>query len=163
MKIYIVDILPATIKSKIQSFDTSFIRNEKYKYEYISNDCGFYIESYTNSSEQIVRLEPSFNNNYELITNYNGHNLLVDKTEYTYIPVVSQLPVDYICSKMLKLEYKIDKKSKLTFVVECIEETKSFERELIPIDFYFEYDESILDLTNSFFLEDFNVFLLKLN
>lgn len=162
MKIYIVDILPKTLKSKITNFDKSFQRNEKIKYEFISEEYGYY-EAYSESPDNILRLEPSFKNNYELIKNYNGYNLLVDKTEYTYNPVISQFPVKYISSKITQLEYKIDKKSKLSLIIECIETTNTFETELIPIDFYFKYVEPNLDLTNVFFQEDFNVFLFELN
>jgi hypothetical protein len=162
MKIYIVDILPKTLKSKITNFDKSFHRNEKIKYEFISEEYGYY-KAYSESPDKIVRLEPSFINNYELIKNYNGYNLLIDKTDYTYNPVISQFPVKYISSKLIQIEYKIDKKSNLSLVLECIETTKTFETELIPIDFYFEYVEPKLDLTNVFFQEDFNVFLFELN
>jgi hypothetical protein len=97
--------------------------------------------------------------------------LLVDKTVYVHIPVVSQFPVDYILTKMICFEYQITKsksKTSLKLVVECLEETnKILEKELIPINFYFSGSSgssgSSINLTDEILLEEINVFLLELN
>ena len=89
--------------------------------------------------------------------------MLIDKTEYKYIPVLSQLPVKYISTKIYELNFKLHKKSKLSLIIDCIEETYNFEKNLIPINFYLNYNEEKIDLKEHFFQEDFNVFLSQLN
>jgi hypothetical protein len=88
--------------------------------------------------------------------------LLVDKTEYVHIPIVSQFPVDYILTKMICFEYRINKKSGLKMVIECLEESNELlEKALIPINFYFL--GSIINQTDDILLEEINMFLLELN
>jgi hypothetical protein len=112
----------------------------------------------------------------QLIKGFGTTNsdLLIDSTKYVYCPVVSQLPINYILTKFTVLEYQTSKKSKLKLVVECLNEPvligsyfspdKHMGEELIPIDFYFVYDDaSKLDLCDRFFQEEINMFLLHLN
>jgi hypothetical protein len=91
--------------------------------------------------------------------------LLVDKTIYTLIPLVSQFPVNYISSKYIELKFKINTKSKLALIVECFEETNklNYSLELIPVNYYFNYDCEKFDLKDIFFEEEFNMFLSNLN
>ena len=95
---------------------------------------------------------------------YKNYDLLVDKTNISKIELISQFPVNYIYTKNIKLEFKTHKKSKLTLIVNCLEEsTKNFELIRIPVDFYFIYDSETLDLKDIFFQEEFNMFLSNLN
>jgi hypothetical protein len=101
---------------------------------------------------------------YELIKNYNNYDLLVDRTNNTKIPLKSQFPVNYIHTKFLQLFFKIHNKSKLSLVINYLEEPdNNFEIIRIPVDFYFNYDSEILDLKDPFFQEEFNMFLSALN
>jgi hypothetical protein len=93
--------------------------------------------------------------------------LLVDKTKYIHIPVISQFPVDYILTKMTCFEYVIgsNKKNGLKLVVECLEECNElFDKEMIPVNFYFSSNSSSNSLNiDDNLLEEINVFLLALN
>ena len=90
--------------------------------------------------------------------------MLVDNTKITKIELISQFPVNYIYTKFIKLEFKTHKKSKLTLIVKCLEESNTnFELTRIPVDFYFIYDSETLDLKDIFFQEEFNRFLSNLN
>ena len=142
MRIYITNIL-------ISSIDT-FLKNNAVnaanaanavnavnvsKYELFSEEFGLHI---IENGQQIYRVEPNFNLDLHLTKKYKGHDLLFDKTNYIHIPVISQLPVNYILTKLSCFEYIINTKSKLKFVIECISETNSlFEKIFVPINFYF--------------------------
>jgi hypothetical protein len=82
--------------------------------------------------------------------------------------------MNYILTKFTVLEYQTSKKAKLKLVVECLNEPvligsyfspdKHMGEELIPIDFYFIYDDAAkLDLCDRFFQEEINMFLSHLN
>ena len=160
MRIYISNILPSTLTNKINKLTNYFdIVEETTKYEIYSKEFGLHIID----KKQLKHVETSFTTDYELIKGYNGLDLLIDKMEYNYIPVLSQLPVNYISTKIYELKFKLHKKSKLTLIIDCIEETHNFEKNLIPINFYFNYNEEKIDLKEHFFQEDFNVFLSQLN
>jgi hypothetical protein len=162
MKIYVTNIPPSTIK--LASIDKYILKKDGYKkYELASEEFGIHVIE----KEQIYRIEPTLNMDLELIHNFNGSSLLVDKTKYVHIPVISQLPVDYILTKMTCFEYIIgsNKKNGLKLVVECLEETNEMlDKEMIPVNFYFVNSSSnSLDLVDNKLLEEINVFLLELN
>ena len=164
MNIHIVNVLPLKLKDKLTIFTDKFNKSEKIKYEIFSKDFGLIIVD----EKQTYRYEPVFETNYELIQNYNNFNLLVDTTKYSRIPIVSQLPVNYILTPLTTFEYKQENKSKLKLIVDCITETNGLDKEFIPVSFYFCYDidksENLHDLLNNkFFQEEFNVFLSHLN
>jgi hypothetical protein len=165
MKIFIPNILPSYLKDKLTTLENKIsIPNHKKFYELVSEEFGLLLLDETN----IKRIEPSFNTNIELIKGYFGRDLLVDLTKYTEVSMISQLPTNYICTKITQLEYKFDKKSELKLVVKCIEENVDLGKSFIPIDFYFLYDEAkiinLQDLLNNiFFQEEINRFLSALN
>jgi hypothetical protein len=167
MKIYIVNIAPQSLKNKIKNMVESFEYNEKITYELHSQDFGLHILE----DEKIYLKESTFKSDYELIKGYSisdcliKYDLLIDKQEIKNIPVISQLPVNYIITKFHIFEFKNNNKSNLTLKIECIEEVENFERKLIPVNFYFNYknEDKILDLNDAFFQEEFNVFLSMLN
>jgi hypothetical protein len=167
MKIYIVNITPQSLKNKIKNMVESFEYNEKITYELHSQDFGLHILE----DDKMYLNESTFKSDYELIKGYTisdcliKYDLLIDKQERKNIPVISQLPVNYIITKFHIFEFKNNKKSNLTLKIECIEEVENFERKLIPVNFYFNYknEEKILDLNDAFFQEEFNVFLSMLN
>ncbi len=161
MKIYITNIPPSTIK--LAAIDKYRISKDGYKkYELVSEEFGTHIIE----KEKMYRIEPTLNMDLHLINDFNGYNLLVDKTKYVHIPVVSQLPVDYFLTKMVCFEYVINsnanKKNGVKLVVECLEECNElFDKEMIPINFYFS--SNLLNLVDDNLLEEINVFLLELN
>jgi hypothetical protein len=162
MKIYITNIPPSTIK--LAAIDKYRISKEGYKkYELVSQEFGTHIIE----KEKIYRIEPTFNMDMHLINDFNGFALLVDKTKYVHIPVISQLPVDYILTKMICFEYvtnsNASKKNSVKLVVECLEEcNETLDKEMVPVNFYFSLNSS-LDLVDNNLLEEINVFLLELN
>jgi hypothetical protein len=160
MKIYIINILPETLTNKLQKIIAEFgLPEEKIKYELYSKEFGIL----TIENDLIFHNETKFETDYELIKGYNNFDLLVDKTIYNQYEVVSQLPVDYICTLINEFKFKLHKKANLSLIIECIEETVNFEKKNIPINYYFDYEDKKLDLNNSFFKEDFNRFLSHLN
>jgi len=160
MKIYIANLLPNTLISKMQNIIDLFgIPEEKIKYELSSKEFGTYIID----GNSISYIESTFEPEYEIIKNYNNFDLLVDRTNYKHFEIISQLPVNYICTPYYELKFKLNKKSNLSLIIECIEEVENYEKKSIPINFYFDYEDKKLDLKNPFFQEDFNRFLSHLN
>ena len=170
MKIYVTNIPPSTLN--LSTLEKHCLNKEGYKkYELVSEEFGTHIIDYSNNNlENMYRIEPNLNTDLHLINNHKDgklYSLLIDKTEYVHIPVVSQFPVDYILTKMICFEYRITNtntktKSGLKLVIECLEETnKLLEKELIPINFYFL--NSMINLVDELLLEEINVFLLELN
>lgn len=161
MKIYVTNIPPSTIK--LDSINKYCIDKDGYKkYELVSEEFGTHIIE----KEKMYRIEPTLNMDLHLINNFNGYNLLVYKTKYVHIPVVSQFPVDYILTKLTCFEYIIgtNKKKGLKLVVECIEESNElFDKEMIPVNFYFINSNSNSLDTDNMLLEEINMFLLELN
>lgn len=161
MKIYVTNIPPSTIK--LSAIDKYCISKDGHKkYELMSEEFGMHVIE----KEKMYRIEPTLNMDLHLINNFNGYNLLVDKTKYVHIPIISQFPVNYILTKMTCFEYvSSDKKNGLKLVVECLEETNEIlDKEIIPINFYFSFNSSSnsLDIDNNL-LEEINMFLLELN
>ena len=171
MKIYVTNIPPSTLN--LSKLDKFLLSKDGYKkYELVSEEFGTHIIDYSkNGQEKMYRIEPTLNMDLHLINNHQNdkiYSLLVDKTEYVHIPVISQFPVDYILTKMICFEYKINantivnKKPGLKLVIECLEETnKLLEKELIPINFYFL--GSSIHQSEDILLEEINMFLLELN
>jgi hypothetical protein len=174
MKIYITNIFPSSIKNKLTNLkeleSTSF-----QKLEIVSKDFGTHFME-NKKDNNFYRCEPNFEPKLQLIKGFGPMNsdLLIDSTKYVYCPVVSQLPMNYILTRFTVLEYQTSKKAKLKLVVECLNEPvligsyfspdKHMGEEMIPIDFYFVYDDaSKLDLCDRFFQEEINMFLSHLN
>ena len=184
MKIYIVNILPEALKNKLDNF-TSFLSHKREKYELFSEEYGLHIvETNRNNEPQIYKIESTFDTSYHMLKDYASSNcnsknatevvdLLFDLTNYVKIDIVSQLPTKYVLTKMTSFVYKFNKKSKWTFVIECIRETNMelLEKEWIPINFYFSYKYSanetkitdLQKLDDLLFQEEINVFLTHLN
>jgi hypothetical protein len=177
MKIYITDIFPSSLKNKLTNL-REYLSNTISRYEMVSEECGIHIIE----EDAIYRVEPNFKpdihviNNSDLINNSITNDLLIDNTNYKMIPVVSQLPFNYILTKMTIYEYQVSKKSKLKMVIECLNEpvptnvffskkngSANTETMVIPINFYFVYDDVKIDLTDRFVKEEINVFLSHLN
>jgi len=159
MKIYIVNILPESLNNKLNIFKQHYEFKETQKYELHSQDYGSHIIE----NNKIHLIESSFNTEYQLIKNYEKFDLLIDKTNDKLIPVISQMPVNYIISIFHIFEFKTCKNSKLSLIIECLEETENFVKKSIPVNFYFNYNNDNLDLKDTIFQEEFNVFLSKLN
>ena len=179
MKIYVTNINPSTIKPVLNSgkLDKYILNQNGYKkYELNSEDFGTHIIDYSkNNVENMYRIEPTLNMDLHFIKDYKDlPTLLVDQTNYVYIPVVSQFPVNYVLTKMTCFEYVLNKKSAVKLVVECLLENNndllsasfgsSLNKEFIPINFYFtSSSSSSSDKIDDNLLEEINVFLLELN
>ena len=154
MRIYITNILLSSVKQ--------FLNNSHHNASTVSK-CEIFSEEYglhIIEANKIYRIDPTLNMDLHLMKKYKGHDLLFDKTNYIHIPVISQFPVNYVLTKLTCFEYIINKKSKLKFVVECISETNTlFEKQFVPINFYFFYSDSNIDDIS---LNEINVFLLDL-
>jgi hypothetical protein len=175
MKIYITTIFPSSIKNKLTNFKDLELKTS-HKYEITSEEFGLHYIEKGKNGDHIYRIEPSFEPKFQLIKNFGEtqDDLLLDSTKYIVCPIVSQLPVNYILTKLTILEYQSGRKSKLKLVVECLNEPvvigayfspdKHMGEEMVPINFYFEYDDtSKLELNDRFFQEEINMFLSHLN
>jgi hypothetical protein len=160
MRIYIVNIPPQILKDKLNDFCSLFSEHKKkIKYEICSKEFGITIIE----DNTIKHIESTFKTDYQLLKSYKNCDLLVDNTVYTVIPLVSQFPVNYINSRYIEYTFKTSNKSKLALIMECVEENINFNLEVIPVNYYFEYDCEKFDLTDHFFEEEFNMFLSYLN
>ena len=170
MKIYITDIFPSSLKNKLTNI-REYLSNTISRYEMVSEEYGIHIIE----GDTIYRIEPNFKPDMQLIKTFFSNELLIDNTDYKMIPVVSQLPYNYILTKITIHEYQVCKKSKLKLIIECLNEpvhTNVFfskknqgniDTTVIPINFYFVYNDVKIDLTDQFLKEEFNVFLSHLN
>jgi hypothetical protein len=154
MKIYIPNINPKNIKEKHFNIGNSM---QKIKYELFSKEQGYF----RISDNEVLYLEPNMNQNYELIQNYKGLDLLIDKTKEEYIKVTSQLPVNYVCTKLIEYKYK---GTYFNLIVECLDESTILEKNIVPINFYLEYvnDKEKIDFNNKFLDVELNTILFKL-
>jgi len=151
MKVYITNVLPSNIKNSLDKIGL-YLVSKRERYELFSEDYGIHvIQIQKKTAEPIIyRVETAFETNYHLIKNhkYNQErlscDLLCDLTLYTHIPVVSQMPTKYVLTKLQQISYKIEKKSCWTLVIDCIRETNldTLSKELIPINYYFEYKDN---------------------
>lgn len=165
MKIYVTNIPPSSIK--LAKLDKYLMNKDGYKkYELVSKEFGTHIIEFRKQNEpNMYRIESTLNMDLHLI-NMSNASLLVDKTKYVDIPVVSQLPVDYILTKMTCFEFKLGSVSKIKMVVECLVENSSIlsDKEIMPINYYFHlFDKkNNLDIDDNL-LEEINMFLLELS
>ena len=104
MKIYITDIFPSSLKNKLTTLKEYLVnQNGLTKYELASEDYGMhYIENDT-----IYRVEPNFKPDIQLIKKFLDNEILVDNTDYKMIPVVSQLPLNYVLTKIIDPLYEL--------------------------------------------------------
>jgi len=181
MKMGVTDIFPSSLKNKLTNLD-KFSKKTILQNELVSESYGRHIIEGNN----IWRLEPNFSQNIFWIKTVYKNDLLVDDTDYKMLNVTSQLPVNYILTKMTIYEYQTDPKSKLKLVVECLNEPVPVTQQniffqkntntntntntnintvtvLVPINFYFIYDNKTIDISEGFLKEEINVFLMHLN
>lgn len=164
MKIYISNIPISNITKNIHKLSEYMINpNGNNIIELHSLDYGLHIIQ----EDKIYRHEPEFNPQYEIIREFNGYDLLIDKSKSKLLPVVSQMPINYIITKFKVYEYKIDKKTDLKFIIKCIKTPTTHIKNINNCeevcDFYFEYENTNLDLTDIFFQDQINMFLSHLN
>ena len=93
MKIYVTNIPPSSIKSNLGKIESFLINKNGFKkYEIFSEEFGTHImenkPGNKNNDQTIYRIEPTTKMDLHLTKNYNGYDLLFDKTEYVNIPVV---------------------------------------------------------------------------
>ena len=160
IKIYLHKVSPNQIN--IENLYKQFqLQNISRKSEFHSLEFGLHIVE----NDEIYRMEPSFSEHYKLIKDYNGFDLILDENIYTNIPVLSQLPHEYIITNKFVLEFKQGTKSNISWKVECIQEKckETFNEKMIPVDFYFVCKKDNFDIHNSFFQNELNVFLSALN
>lgn len=171
MKIYITTIDVSNISKNINNLSEYLLDvNGKDISELHSLDYGLHIIENNN----IYRLEPDFLPDYNIVKNFHGHDLLLDYSIPKLLPVLSQMPTNYILTKVKIYEYKTNKKSNIKLIIKCIKTTPEIKIRSDmnnvnintieePIDFYFEYENSKIDLTDKFLQEEFNMFLSHLN
>jgi hypothetical protein len=179
MKIYVTNIPPSSIKPNFEKMEKYLINKNGYKkYELFSEEFGTYVIEDNNNknnkndkktySQKIYRIEPIFNTDLHLIKNYNGYDLLFDKTEYVDQDVISQLPVNYMLTKLTCFEYVLHTEStsqnKIKLTIECIIENNTLmDKVIAPVNYYFSClsNKNNIDIDDNL-LEEINVFLSEL-
>jgi len=177
MKIYITNILPNQLNKNFNEHINNILGKNNIQYEIntqvklISKESGIFIIK----KDIIQHIEHNFNPFFEQLTNYNNSkkNLLFDLTKYNYNNIVSRLPTEYIYLREYEYTYKLTSNNNLFLKIIYIEETDNHTRQLVPIDYYFEYIDlknnnkseiTVKDLlSNFFFKNDFNMLLSVLN
>lgn len=165
MKIYIKTIKLSNIIKNINNITEYMLDIDGINiYEIHSLDYGLHIVE----NNKVYRIEPDFEPEYTIIKDFNSHDLLLDYSTPKLIPVLSQMPTNYILTKVKIYEYKLNKKSKLKLIIKCINTSTDASKIKLntneePIDFYFDYENSNIDLTDKFLQEEFNMFLSHLN
>jgi len=156
MKIYIINLPLQEINIQKLVNNPNLNCRIKYVTELYSEIDGNYILEKNN----YYRIEPSFNENYEIIKNYfinNGnskYDLLLNNNTNTLVPITSQLPIKYIMNKVEIYTFFTGKKSNLEITFRLLDNK--------IIDFYFEYikkDFNLDILNDTFFKEEINMFL----
>jgi hypothetical protein len=169
VNIYIKNIQLKSIVDNIESFNK--YPNKFFTFYRLYSPNGIYEIT---KDKKVYLLEPSFTEDIQTIK-YGNLELLFNNKKDILIPVLSQLPVNYIISNITQYEYKINS---LKLIVQGIFEkpvnanykkknifdndTKIF----VPIDFYFEYNNELNHKFNNsidkFLQDDLNVFLSHL-
>ena len=142
-----------------------YVENQKLKNDYNKNLKKYLVQS--NKCVEIYSEEGIFtidnndiyllcimNEKHEIINNgiiNNGINILIDKSNIIR-EKVHQLPVEHIPLLIHYDMYSLDAKSKLKMIV------KTLENKNIPIDVYFEVDNSV-DPTNISVINEINAFM----
>ena len=139
---------------------------EEYK---ISQNNIYYKENTLRPNRQIY--------NYKHDKMKNAYEFIIDFNDVIYIPVFSQLPVQHSLSNITHLQYKMSKKSPISFIIEgsyCKDKDKDKEfcdkiqisntaANFIPTNIYFQCSKNDFHLETPFFREELNVFLSLLN
>lgn len=159
IKIYVPNVLPSKID--MNSFCENFRYSTKTKLELSSLDFGIHIVE----KDDIYRIEPSFKEHYNVIKNYNGIDLLIDENKEIRVPVVSQLPSEFIIVNKIIYEFKQSFKPNVFFIIECVQQKckVTLDEIMVPVDFYFSCNKSNFDIDNIFFQDEINKFLSMLN
>ena len=161
MKIYFPHILPKSLIYVLPYLDKKLHKQQtKHITEICSEEDGiFFIDG-----KNIVRLEPSYKTDYIFDIKFNEQPIVIDNTKYTYINILSQLPINYILSKVIQLEYTLYSNQKdMKLIIQCIEDNTNAGDKLIPINFFINHEEEQLDLSNCFVIEKINMFLSHLS
>jgi hypothetical protein len=165
MKLYITNIPPSAIKNNQEKID-SYLINKREIHEIYSEDYGLHIIDPINKN-RVYKIEAQFETDYHLIKGHqfkkqcnnelSSCDLLFDLTVYQNVPVVSQLPVKYVLTKILRFSYKLNKKSNWTLIIDSIRETnpETMDKELIPINYYFENSDNKNQKSNNINKKEF--------
>jgi len=165
IKIYIPNVSPSKIN--LEKMCEKFAYSAKTKIELSSLDFGIHVVE----KDGIYRIEPSFNEKYNLVKGYNAgvgevsFDLLIDENKEIRVPVVSQLPSEPIIISKTVYEFKETFKSNICLNVECVMQRckTTLDENLVPVNFYFTCAKNNFDIHNCFFQNEFNEFLSMMN
>lgn len=136
IKIYINNFNLNDFSNKINNINTvakSCIRTIKH---YIYSKEGFFIINY-NSICKIERIDCEC----EKIL-LNNKNIIIDKSYDNIIKNIYQIPIDHKICKQITYQYKINNKSRLSFIIETLLD-KNFINEEKVINYYFTVGNSV--------------------
>ena len=155
MKIYIPNYSLSKLKTKISSLK-KYLVEEKNKFEIVSNEGEYFIDSYKIYKIVGVDKETKLYEKY-----YEDLSLLIDYS-YSVLTETNQIPNHNIETSTTYFYFALNKTSKLRFVIKTYDETIDNLNNLNPYDFYFEIDGNV-EINNIFFRDEINVFLSLLN
>jgi hypothetical protein len=151
MKIFLKDYKLSKLHDKIKLLEPYLVNISEY-YEGFSKEGCFLMDS-SNIYKLLHQYKP-----LKIIEKYlHNFTIMVDYSN-TIKKKENQIPVDTEVILVKKIQYSIDKKSKMKLIIH----TSSNLHDVKILDFYFEIDEEV-DLNNMFIKNELNVFLSCLN
>ncbi len=163
MKIYISNYDPSKIKNDLPNLDKYYLDTD-FKYELYSEEGIFMVDN-----KQSYKMKINLDKTEKFLNYIDNIDLWVDKSEYNY-EIISQIPVDVSSIPVITFKYKLDKKSKLTLIVEgsydvntlhYVSKTNKY-NSFNTKNFYFEADNKI-DISNEDIKKEIIEFLSVLN
>jgi hypothetical protein len=162
MKIYITNKSLYYIEERLNRLKNILIEKNVIYELYPEND-----SIYTIEKNKIYKINRVLNENYTIINNYKGYDLLIDESHIEKSEVISQLPMSYILTKKIEHKYKLNEISNFMLVVICIYEKniQSLNYNIKVIDYYVEnIDTNInININNIEIQEELNRLLSYLN
>ena len=159
-KLYIQDVSIDEIKPILERIDSYFKSKNDKTYFYSKEEGIFLIEK--DLFFQLKQIDKPIKYYKDFIeTKKKSFSLILDESYYEKIPVISQLPVDYLNVSTTFFEFY--NSPIVRFIVEgklqnvnLLNNNKSRYEMFDPVDFYFQINENI---DNHFVKEELNVFL----
>jgi len=153
------------MKIYINNFNLNSLPNSQKSLSDILVETQTYTELFTNESiyhinnKHIYLLEPKDGEIIIYKNYFNDISLVVDNSYFNKIIETSVNGNEHLHKKINKFIYKLNPKSKLSFVIEM---TNNVDNLLVPNDVYFEYVE-LIDIKELFIKQEIIEFLSLLN
>lgn len=153
MKIYINNFNLNSLPNTQKSLTDILVETQTYT-ELFTNESIYHIDN-----KHIFLLEPKDGEIIIYKNYFNGISLVVDNSYFNKIIETSVNGNEHLHKKLNKFIYKLNPKSKLSFVIEM---TNNLDNAFVPNDVYFECNE-LIDIKELFIKQEIIEFLSLLN